>query len=143
MDTLYGNSNKINHVFGGGSTGAIPQALSGMNSLYTGSYLGGLFKAEGGPVGKVPALLSPGEIYLPPGGAEKVAKGVDPKAVGKEVPGKPKVSGAKNDYANDTVKASLDEGGVVLPRSVTKSKDMDKKAIAFAQAVLAHHGLKK
>jgi len=56
---------------------------------------------------------------------------------GETIPGKPKVSGAKNDYANDTVKKTLQEGGIVLPRSVTKSKNPDKNAEAFVAAVLA------
>ena len=70
--------------------------------------------------GKVPALVSPGEKYLSPEDVEKVKKtGKNPMEVGKTIPGKPKVGGAKNSYANDTVLATLEEGGIVLPRSVT------------------------
>jgi len=90
--------------------------------------------------GKVPAMLSPGEIYLSPKAVKKVEKGADPIKEGKKVPGKPKVGGAKNDYANDTVPATLEEGGIVEPRSVTQSKDPADAARAFVGAILAKQG---
>lgn len=90
--------------------------------------------------GKVPALLSPGEKYLDPKAVEQVKQGANPMQVGQTVPGKPVVGGAKNSYANDNVKATLEEGGVVVPRSVTKSKDADDKARAFVEAVLSRKG---
>lgn len=91
--------------------------------------------------GKVPALVSPGERYLSPTEAKEVAKG-DKSAMttGEKIPGKPKVGGAKNDYANDTVPKMLETGGIVIPRSVTQAKDAEKKAIAFVQAVFAKKG---
>lgn len=93
------------------------------------------FKAAEG--GQVPALLSPGEKYLPPQAVKQVAQGADPMQVGKTVPGKPKVGGSKNSYANDIVPATLETGGIVLPRSVTKSDDASAKADAFVRAILA------
>lgn len=90
--------------------------------------------------GKVPALVSPGEKYLPPHKVEAVKQGASPMAQGETIPGKPKVGGAKNDYANDTVKKDLDSGGIVIPRSVTQSSNPDKKAEEFVLAVLAKHG---
>lgn len=88
--------------------------------------------------GKVPALLSPGERYLSPNKVEAVKEGkASPIKDGKKVPGKPKVAGAKDDYANDTVKAHLDAGGIVIPRSITQSKNPEEKAMAFVRAVLA------
>ncbi len=94
--------------------------------------------------GGVPALLSPGERYLSPDKVDQVKKGASPMKEGEKVPGKPKVSGAKNSYANDTVKASLEEGGIVIPRSITQSKDAEKKSIEFVRKVLAkNHSLKK
>ena len=87
--------------------------------------------------GAVPALVSPGEKYLSPQAVQQVKQGANPMKTGETIPGKPKVSGAKNDYANDTVKKTLQEGGIVLPRSVTKSKNPDKNAEAFVAAVLA------
>lgn len=93
--------------------------------------------AEGG---KVPAMVSPGEKYLKPKDVKKVEKGANPMEVGETIPGKPRVGGAKNDYANDTVPKTLESGGIVLPRSVTKSKDPGKAASDFVNAILAKQG---
>ena len=93
--------------------------------------------------GKVKALLSPGEKYLPPSKVDAVAKGkIDPMKAGKTVPGKPKIKGAKNSYANDIVPAELEEGGIVLPRSVTQSKNPEWAAHKFVLDVMAKKGLK-
>jgi hypothetical protein len=87
--------------------------------------------------GKVPALVSPGEIYLKPKDVKEVAKGKKSPLDGEKIPGKAKVKGAKNSYANDTVPKTLDEGGIILPRSVTQSKTPGKDAAAFVEAILA------
>lgn len=101
--------------------------------------------AKGGSIrmavgGQVPALVSPGEKYLPPQAVQQVAQGASPMEVGKTIPGKPKVKGAKNSYANDTVPATLEEGGIVLPRSVTQSKNPQWAAHKFVSAILAKQG---
>jgi hypothetical protein len=93
--------------------------------------------AEGG---QVSAMVSPGERYLTPQAVKKVEHGADPIKAGKKVPGKPKVSGAKNDYANDTVPATLEEGGIVLPRSVTQAKNPHWAAHAFVSQLMAKQG---
>lgn len=54
---------------------------------------------------------------------------------GGPVPGQAKVPG--NSYANDTVKAVLSPGEVVVPRSVMQSGDPAEAAKRFVQAVLA------
>lgn len=98
---------------------------------------GGLAKpmyAAGGPVA---ALVSPGEKYLPPQAVAEVAKGKDPIQMGRTIPGTPKVKGAKNSYANDTVPATLEEGGIVLPRSVTQSKNPHWAAKTFIEGIMA------
>jgi hypothetical protein len=59
---------------------------------------------------------------------------------GGHVPGKPKVSG--NSYKNDTVKALLSPGEVVIPNSVMQSKDPIRGAASFVQSVLAKKGRK-
>lgn len=96
--------------------------------------------AKGGPV---KALVSPGEKYLDPKDVQKVEKGANPMAVGEKIPGKPAVGGAKNSYANDTVSKTLQEGGIVLPRSVTQSKNPSKSAADFVAAVMKKQSLKK
>lgn len=91
--------------------------------------------------GKVPALLSPGELYVPPSQTKKVADGKESaNHAGKRVPGKAKVKG--DSLKNDTVPAKLEEGGIVIPRSIATSKDAPKKAAAFVRAVLAKQGLR-
>ena len=59
---------------------------------------------------------------------------------GGHVPGKPKVGGTKNSYANDTVKALLSPGEIVIPRSITQGADPVNNAARFVQAVLARKG---
>lgn len=93
--------------------------------------------AEGG---KVPALVSPGENYLDPQDVAQVKAGANPMDVGQKIPGKPKVGGAKNSYKNDTVKASLDEGGIVIPRSITQGKNPHWESMKFVRATLAKNG---
>lgn len=89
--------------------------------------------------GSVPALVSPGEVYIPPKGVEEVAKGKkDPISAGEKIPGKAKVKG--NSYANDTVHKTLEEGGIVLPKSVMEAKHPHWEAHKFVSAILAKNG---
>jgi len=89
--------------------------------------------------GKVPALVSKGEGYLPPEKVEKVAKGkLNPIDAAEKIPGKPKYPG--NDYRNDIVPKNLDEGGIVLPNSVMQSKHPHWEAHKFVSAILAKEG---
>lgn len=95
--------------------------------------------AEGGMMaegGKVPALVSPGEVYLKPHEVEKVKKGANPMKTGEKIPGKPKVGGAVNSYANDTVRKTLDEGGIVIPRSITQGPNAHWNAMKFVHQTL-------
>jgi hypothetical protein len=90
--------------------------------------------------GKVPAMVSPGERYLKPDDVKKVAKGANPMKIGERIPGKPKVSGAKNSYANDTVPKELTEGGIVIPRSITQGKNPHWESMKFVRAIMAKNG---
>lgn len=141
---------------GGGITGALEAGGSAWGGAMAGAGEGigasGVMEgaATAAPVvaaaakgGKVPALVSPGEKYLSPKAVEQVKRGASPMAQGQEVPGKPKVAGAKNSYSNDTVRADLEPGGIVLPRSVTQSKDPAQKAAEFVAAILKRDALKK
>lgn len=85
--------------------------------------------------GRVPAMVSPGELYIPPGNVKKVANGANPMSVGAKIPGQPKVPG--NSYANDTVPAKLDVGGIVIPNSIMQSKDPVKGAIDMIERIMA------
>lgn len=90
---------------------------------------------------KIPAMLSPGEKYIPPQQAEKVAEGkASLSKVGEKVPGKAEVKG--DSLKNDKVPANLDEGGIVIPRSVMESEDPVKEGTKFLVEALQKHGKK-
>lgn len=90
--------------------------------------------AEGG---QVPVLVSPGERYLPPEDAKEVASGANPMKKGEKIPGKASVKG--DSYKNDTVKANLEEGGIVIPRSILNSDNPEKEAQKFVAQALKKH----
>lgn len=103
-----------------------------------GSSLSSKMMAKGG---KVNALVSPGEIWLPPKKAKAVAEGkADPLKVGEKIKGKAPVPGAVNDYANDIVPKKLEVGGVVVPRSETQSNKPRKNSIEFVASTMAKKG---
>lgn len=96
----------------------------------------GIYAAHGGDVhemmlnhfnnyfaggGKVPAMVSPGEVYLDKSAVEQVKHGADPLKVGMRIPGKAKVKG--DSLKNDTVPADLEEGGVVIDREHVGNSD--------------------
>lgn len=81
--------------------------------------------------GVVPARVSPGEIYLSPGKAKAVAAGKASPMSGQRIPGAAKVKG--DSYVNDTVRKNLQEGGVVIKRTMAGDPD---KATAFVRAVM-------
>lgn len=56
---------------------------------------------------------------------------------GGHVPGSPSVGGAVNSYKNDNVKALLSPGEIVIPRSVSMSKDPVRGAAQFVAGVVA------
>lgn len=115
----------------GGEVGAQPDFLS--------QVMGHLNMAHGG---KVPAMVSPGEIYLSPEKARAVAQGkMSPMKAGEKIKGKAEVAG--DSLENDTVPKKLEKGGVVVPRSAAQGKGSEDKARAFVQAILARENLKK
>jgi hypothetical protein len=64
-------------------------------------------------------------------------KGAMMASSGGDVPGAPVVGG--DDPQNDTVKALLSPGEIVIPRSITQSADAPERAARFVAAVQAHH----
>lgn len=72
--------------------------------------------------GEVPAMVSPGEIYLSPEKVDKVLKeGVDPAKIGEKFKGKASVKG--DSLKNDTIPKTLKEGGVVIDRKNVGSRE--------------------
>jgi len=103
----------------------------GLMSMVPG--VGKVFGAAHG--GQVPAMVSPGEVYLPPSEVESVKDGANAISSGRKISGKAKVKG--DSIKNDTVSTTLEAGGIVLPRSVTQAKDAPAAAAKFVAAVLA------
>lgn len=86
--------------------------------------------AEGG---EVPAMVSPGEVYLSPENVHKVVnEGLDPAKVGERIHGKAKVKG--DSLKNDTVPKTLQEGGIVIDR---KNMSTREKRELFVHRTLA------
>lgn len=95
-----------------------------------GAHLSGISVAGYAHGGTVKAMVSPGEIYLTPKQADKVAQGKMSPMAGERIPGKAKVAG--DSEKNDTVPKDLQKGGVVVKR--TKARD-PKEAADFVAAV--------
>lgn len=90
--------------------------------------------------GKVPVIVSPGEAYVPPQNVKAVGTGKVPMNKAAEIiPGKAKVHG--DSLKNDIVPKKLEEGGVVIPRSVMNSKDPAKNAAKFVSQYMAKGGM--
>lgn len=115
------------------------------NARTQGGILGGLFSSI--PlVGKVMGggMAEGGEVPSPSGESfftqfhKSLSQGFESE--GGEVSGKAKVKG--DSLSNDTVPAMLSPKEIVLPRSVTLSKDAPDKAKAFVEAILAKHQLR-
>lgn len=85
--------------------------------------------------GKVPAMVSPGEIYLSPDKVRRVvSEGIDPAKIGEKFKGKAKVKG--DSLKNDTIPKDLEEGGVVIDR---KNMSTREKRELFVHRSIAKH----
>lgn len=113
-----------------------PQELDASNA---GANAFGPSRVMGAEGGKVPALVSPGEQYIPPSEIKDVVSGKkDPLSAGERIPGKPKFPG--NDYRNDTVKKTLETGGLVIPNEIMQAKNPHWAAKKFVEAHMAQKG---
>ncbi len=88
--------------------------------------------------GKVPAMVSPKEVYLSPEKVKRVLEGADPLKIGDRFQGKAKVKG--DSRKNDTIPTTLEEGGVVIPRS--HAMDSEKAELFTRRAVHMKRGKK-
>lgn len=88
--------------------------------------------------GEVPAMVSAKERFLNPHEVKKVLAGADPMKLGKEFHGKAKVK--DDSLKNDTIKTTLQEGGVVIPRHITTHKMASEKASEFVRRAAAKKG---
>jgi hypothetical protein len=124
---IYDSNNNVSNNINAMGPGSLINNIDPSNQNY----------AKGG---KVPALVSPGEIRIHAKDVKKVAEGKKSPMSGEKIPGKAKVAGAKNSYANDTVPKTLNEGDIILPRSVTQSKNPHWAAHQFVSAIMAKQG---
>lgn len=130
----------------GGPQSMLGQSLSAPQSssqgdipTFNGGYKPGNDSGSGGGGGDTAstiAKLAPLALMAAKGG--RVPKDF---RTGGHVPGQAKVKG--DSLKNDTVPAVVSPGEIVLPRSVTQSKDPTGNAAKFVAAVLAHKGKKK
>lgn len=89
---------------------------------------------HGGMSEKVPAMVSPGEVYLSPEKVRQVIhEGKNPLKIGEHIKGKAKVKG--DSLKNDTVPKTLEEGGVVIPRHVMKKMSPEKAELFVHRAM--------
>lgn len=115
---------------------------------------GDMFKGVAGAVGKgIMGLFADGGMVNGPqsvvgrfmNGAPMMAQGgpvmMNSYGAGQMVPGKAAVPG--NSLKNDKVPAMLSPKEIVIPRSITMSKDAPQKAAEFVAAILAKNGMKK
>lgn len=135
-----GIANGLNDLFGSSATSSGSAVGYGVSTTASNpeADIGDYSALAGG--GKVKALLSPGEKYLPPNEVKKVAKGEKPAINAGEIikGGKAKVPG--DSLKNDTVKKTLTEDGIVIPRSITQGKNPGPAAAKFVEALLKKHG---
>ncbi len=114
----------------GADSGAAPLA-AGIASAVSGGKTNQSSSGGGGGMG---GLMSLAAMFNEGGNVGSKLKS------GGHVPGKPKVPG--NSYKNDTVKALLSPGEVVIPNSVMQSRDPVRGAAQFVQSVLAKKRMK-
>ncbi len=128
--------------------------VANQNSAQKGNMLGGLLSGGGAASSLGSMFASGGEVSDPQllpfnafdtkqdkgkgggGGAGVMALAALQK--GGNVPGKAAVKG--NSLKNDKVPALLSPGEVVIPRSITESPDMEKKAIEFLKHIKGKSG---
>ena len=139
-DAILGNSpmnvlpaDNTNDTMSGGDM----QGAARGGRIYPGphkSHVANFMFAHGGESKMVPAMVSPGEIYLNPSEVKHVVEtGANPLKMGKKFLGKPKVKG--DSTKNDTIPADLEEGGVVIPRHIMNKPNADKAELFVRRAV--------
>lgn len=139
-----GISSGIGSAIQSGITGSKAPTSQPAGSIYGAGRTdegGFIKKAEGGQIG-MPAIMKENYKGKSRIGGLLMAEGgmIHNMEAGGHVPGKAEVGGAKDSYKNDTVKALLSPGEIVLPRSVTQSKDPAEAAKRFVAAIKARKG---
>lgn len=83
--------------------------------------------------GDVPVKVSAGEIYLNPDQVKDVVqRNANPLKIGYKFPGKAKIKG--DSKKNDTIPTALEEGGIVIKRTIVNTNDPDKARLFVHQS---------
>lgn len=139
LGDIWGGISGLGSAIGSGATavaGGVGDAVGAVGAGAADAAPLALAAAEGG---RVPALVSPGEQYLPPKDVKQVLKtGKSPLATGERIKGKPKYPG--NDYRNDTVPKTLEAGGVVIPNKIMQGPNPHWEAMKFVHQTMAKKG---
>lgn len=125
------NLDQINVAHGGEIFKLQPHEQHAASAAHFAQYF-----AKGGESKAVPAMVSANERYLNPQEVEMVKHGADPKKLGYKFPGKDKVPG-KDSLKNDTIKTTLEEGGIVIPIHVEKTGNSDKMRLFTLKSLRA------
>jgi hypothetical protein len=125
------NQYQNNQAHGGSIFDLHPTEHAKMAATHFAQYFSG-----GGEAKKIPAMVSPGERFWNKEEVEMIKHGADPSKLGTVFPGKDKVPG-KDTVKNDTVPTELEEGGVVSPLHVEKTKDPDKMRLFVLKSLKA------
>jgi hypothetical protein len=122
----------------GGAIHGRDRMAKGGHPSFVAQYLHGQVTPKMASGGKVPAIVSPKEVYLNPKQVKEVVeRGADPMKIGHHFPGKDKVK--HDSLKNDVIKTELDEGGVVLPIHVTTHKNASHLGRKFVEKTVAKH----
>jgi hypothetical protein len=135
-------SNTPKALFGNNGPSAAPQAnpmAGATNAMPSAGVPGGNQSAGSGAIPTNGGFIDPSQTDQTFTAAQGGNVGSKLKQGG-GVPGKAAVKG--NSYKNDTVKALLSPGEVVIPKSVMEGKDPIRGAAQFVQAVMRKKGSK-
>lgn len=123
---------------GGASEMGNPNMMNAYHGGEIHSHFDNHFKnyfAKGGSTNQIPAMVSPGEVYLSPEQVQKVInEGANPLKIGQKFSGKARVKG--DSLKNDTIPVTLESGGVVIDRKNVMSPE---KAELFVHKSIARH----
>jgi hypothetical protein len=125
-------------AYRGGEIHGRDRMAKGGHPSFVAQYLHGQVTPKMASGGKVPAIVSPKEVYLNPSQVKEVVeRGADPMKIGHHFPGKDRVK--RDSLKNDVIKTELDEGGVVLPIHVTTHKNASHLGRKFVEKTVAKH----
>jgi hypothetical protein len=123
----------------GGALGAIGPAANVLGGMFGKSSTPALGNSGSAVGSQQMTMAHGGQVQAGP--QSHVGKHLHNMKSGGHVPGHASIAG--DSPKNDTVKAILSPGEVVIPRSIMQSKNPAQEAAKFVQAVMAKQGMRK